>query len=73
MPETPRGRKGRLQGQLQARRRSIGQRGENDDRRLAYPHFASSLEALHAVLLLESPPAFRARDLFVSANALSRV
>jgi hypothetical protein len=36
------------------------------------PWFASQLAALRAVLILESPPAFRARNLFVSENALSR-
>lgn len=43
-----------------------------DHRQLHRPWFASSLSALRAVLLLESPPAFRARNLFVSENALSR-
>ena len=43
------------------------------DRALHKPWFASSLAALRAVLLVESPPAFRARNLFVSENALSRV
>jgi hypothetical protein len=43
-----------------------------EDRRLHRPWFASPLAALRAVLLLESPPAFRARNLFVSDNALSR-
>jgi hypothetical protein len=43
-----------------------------EDRVLHRPWFASSLAALRAVLLLESPPAFRARNLFVSENALSR-
>lgn len=42
------------------------------DRQLHRPWFASQLAALRAVLLLESPPAFRARNLLVSANALSR-
>ncbi|MBN8246746.1 MAG: hypothetical protein J0L84_04805, partial [Verrucomicrobia bacterium] len=44
-----------------------------EDRQLRRPWFASPLAALRAVLLLESPPAFRARNLFVSDNALSRV
>jgi hypothetical protein len=41
-------------------------------RKLHRPWFASPLAALRAVLLLESPPAFRSRNLFVSQNALSR-
>lgn len=41
-------------------------------RALHRPWFASPLAALRAVLLLESPPGFRARNLFVSDNALSR-
>ena len=41
-------------------------------RKLHHPWFASPLSALRAVLLLESPPAFRARNLFVSENALTR-
>jgi hypothetical protein len=41
-------------------------------RQLHRPWFASPLASLRAVLLLESPPGFRARNLFVSENALSR-
>jgi hypothetical protein len=41
-------------------------------RKLHRPWFASSLSALRAVLLLESPAAFRSRNLFVTENALSR-
>ncbi|MBX3744764.1 MAG: hypothetical protein KF833_05595 [Verrucomicrobiae bacterium] len=44
----------------------------DDSRMLHRPWFASPLAALRAVLLLESPPAFRARNLFVSENALAR-
>ena len=44
-----------------------------EDRVLHRPWFASTLASLRAVLILESPPAFRSRNLFVSENALSRV
>jgi hypothetical protein len=43
-----------------------------ESRLLHRPWFASPLAGLRAVLLLESPPAFRSRNLFVSENALSR-
>ena len=43
-----------------------------DARKLHRPWFASHLASLRAVLLLESPVAFRARNLFVSENALAR-
>jgi hypothetical protein len=43
-----------------------------EDRKLRRPWFASSMSALRAVLLLESPAGFRSRNLFVSENALSR-
>lgn len=46
---------------------------EAPERQLRRPWFASPLAALRAVLLLESPAGFRARNLFVSENALSRV
>ncbi len=42
------------------------------ERGLHRPWFASPLGSLRAVLLLESPAGFRARNLFVSENALSR-
>ncbi len=45
----------------------------NGTRKLHRPWFASPLASLRAVLLLESPPSFRARNLFVSENALTRV
>jgi hypothetical protein len=37
------------------------------------PWFAGSMENLKAILLAESPVAFRRRNLFVSGNAMSRV
>ena len=43
-----------------------------EERKLHRPWFASPLGSLRAVLLLESPTAFRARNLFVSENALTR-
>lgn len=42
------------------------------DRTLQRPHFAAKTHGLRVVLLQESPPAFRERNIFVSANALSR-
>lgn len=43
------------------------------ERALAQPWFALPWAGLRTILLLESPPAFRSRNLFVSANALTRV
>ena len=43
-----------------------------DDRKLQEPWFASPGSAIRATLILESPAAFRERNLFVSANALAR-
>jgi hypothetical protein len=45
---------------------------DGETRELHRPWFASSLAALRAVLLLESPAAFRSRNLFVTENALAR-
>lgn len=42
------------------------------ERKLHRPWFASPLAALRTVLLLESPAAFRSRNIFISENALSR-
>ena len=44
----------------------------DDARKLHQPWFASPLAALRTVLLLESPAAFRSRNLFISENALTR-
>ena len=43
-----------------------------EERKLHRPWFASTLASLRAVLIHESPPGFRSRNLFVSENALSR-
>jgi len=43
-----------------------------ESRKLHSPWFASDLQSLRAVLLVESPAGFRSRNLFVSENALSR-
>jgi hypothetical protein len=45
---------------------------EEPHRFLAKPFFAGGLETLKAILLVESPLAFRRRQIFISANALSR-
>ncbi len=39
---------------------------------LRKPHFAARTHGLRMILLQESPPAFRERNIFVSANTLSR-
>jgi len=46
---------------------------QKSDYFLKEPWFAGQLENLKAILLVESPIPFRRRNLFVSANALSRV
>jgi hypothetical protein len=43
-----------------------------ESRKLRRPWFAHTGDALRATLILESPAPFRERNLFVSANALSR-
>jgi hypothetical protein len=43
-----------------------------EDRKLRRPGFALPWDGMRAILLVESPAAFRSRNLFVSANALSR-
>jgi hypothetical protein len=45
---------------------------DSPQRFLEKPFFAGGLESLKAILLVESPLAFRRRQIFVSANALSR-
>jgi hypothetical protein len=42
-------------------------------RKLHRPWFALPWKGLRAILLIESPAAFRSRNLFASANGLSRV
>jgi hypothetical protein len=45
---------------------------EQPDRFLSEPFFAGALESLKAILLVESPLAFRRRLIFISADGLSR-
>lgn len=45
---------------------------EKPDRFLSEPFFAGGLESLKAILLVESPLAFRRRLIFISADGLSR-
>ena len=45
---------------------------EQSGRFLDTPFFAGGLQSLKATLIVESPPAFRRRLIFISANALSR-
>jgi hypothetical protein len=45
---------------------------EEKGRFLSEPYFAGGLESLKAILLVESPLAFRRRLIFISADALSR-
>lgn len=45
---------------------------EDPSRFLTEPFFAGGLESLKAILLVESPLAFRRRLIFISADALSR-
>ena len=42
------------------------------ERFLPRAHFAGGMESLKATLLVESPTAFRRRQIFVTANALAR-
>jgi hypothetical protein len=53
-------------------RRPIPGWTEKPERFLKEPFFAGGLESLKAILIVESPIAFRRRLIFVSANALSR-
>jgi hypothetical protein len=45
---------------------------QDDNRFLREPFFAGGLESLKAILLVESPLAFRRRLIFISADALFR-
>ena len=45
---------------------------EQPERFLSKPFFAGGLESLKAILLVESPLAFRRRLIFISADGLSR-
>jgi hypothetical protein len=45
---------------------------ESPGRFLSRPFFAGGMDSLKAILLVESPPAFRRRLIFISADGLSR-
>jgi hypothetical protein len=45
---------------------------EKPQRFLREPFFAGGLESLKAILIVESPSAFRRRLIFISADGLSR-
>lgn len=45
---------------------------QGESRFLRQPFFAGGLESIKAILLVESPLAFRRRLIFISADALSR-
>ena len=45
---------------------------EKPERFLGEPFFAGGLESLKAILIVESPSAFRRRLIFISADGLSR-
>ena len=45
---------------------------EAPERFLREPYFAGGLESLKAILIVESPSAFRRRLIFISADGLSR-
>jgi hypothetical protein len=45
---------------------------EKPERFLKQPFFAGGLESLKAILIVESPSAFRRRLIFISADGLSR-
>jgi len=45
---------------------------EEPERFLREPLFAGGLESLKAILIVESPSAFRRRIIFISADGLSR-
>lgn len=51
---------------------AVPQWADGNSRALAQPYIAAKTANLRALLIQESPPEFRARNVFVSANALSR-
>lgn len=64
---------GALAEHLMARHRKFAPSwAEHPERFLREPFFAGGLESLKAILLVESPSAFRRRLIFISADGLSR-